>query len=299
VALDDLPLWFTPGGGDLSLVLGWHYPFTTWITFLVAGLGVARAGILLIATGVPVYVILPAYGILFVLTLPFLPLRSGALFAIAAVLALVMPFVQVMLNGLPVWETETGALLDAVLGWHYPFTVWIAFVLCGLGIGRLDLRSARVGALLLTVGAALAAFGYGLAAISGPGSPFWKAVWTDAPHSTGLLEVVGSGGFAVSVIGLCLLVCRTPLRWIALPLRAVGSMPLTAYTAQLVVWAIMAAAVLGDPGDLSGFRAMEPFWPMVWGTLIACTAWALLIGRGPLEWMVARVTAAAGRGAAS
>jgi uncharacterized membrane protein len=298
-------LFATLAGVSIGLVTGGRTP--------VAGAALQRArvrlgaragliwvlGILLIATGVPVYVILPAYGILFVLTLPFLPLRSGALFAIAAVLALVMPFVQVLLDGLPVWETETGALLDAVLGWHYPFTVWIAFVLCGLGIGRLDLRSARVGALLLTVGAALAAFGYGLAAISGPGSPFWKAVWTDAPHSTGLLEVVGSGGFAVSVIGLCLLVCRTPLRWIALPLRAVGSMPLTAYTAQLVVWAIMAAAVLGDPGDLSGFRALEPFWPMVWGTLIACTAWALLIGRGPLEWMVARVTAAAGRGAAS
>lgn len=256
-------------------------------------------GILLIATGVPVYVILPAYGILFLLALPFLPLRAGALFAVAAALAVVMPFVQVVLDGLPVWETETGALLDAALGWHYPFPVWIAFVLCGLGIGRLDLRSARTAALLLAAGAALAAVGYGVAAATGPGTGFWNAVWTDAPHSSGLLEVVGSGGFAVAVIGLCLLVCRTPLRWIAVPLRAVGSMPLTAYTAQLVIWAIVAGLVLGDPGDLSGFRALEPFWPMVWGTLIACTAWALLLGRGPLERAVARVAAAAGRGAAS
>ncbi|HET8927379.1 MAG TPA: heparan-alpha-glucosaminide N-acetyltransferase domain-containing protein [Microbacterium sp.] len=298
-------LFATLAGVSIGLVTGGRTP--------VAGAALQRArvslgaragliwvlGILLMATGVPVYVILPAYGILFVLTLPFLPLRSRALFAIAAALAVVMPFVQVVLGGLPVWETETGALLDAVLGWHYPFTVWIAFVLCGLGIGRLDLRSARVGALLLAAGATLAVVGYGLAAISGPGSPFWNAVWTDAPHSSGLLEVAGSGGFAMGVIGLCLLVCRTPLRWIALPLRAVGSMPLTAYTAQLVVWAIIAAAVLGDPGDLSGFRALEPFWPMVWATLIACTAWALLIGRGPLEWIVARVTAAAGRSAAS
>ena len=44
------------------------------------------------------------------------------------------------------------------------------------------------------------------------------------------------------------------LTWIVLPLRAVGAMPLTAYTAQLVVWAIVATAVLGDPGDLEGFR---------------------------------------------
>ena len=295
-------LFATLAGVSIGLVTGARTP--------VAGVDLQRArvrlgaragliwvlGILLIATGVPVYVILPAYGILFLLALPFLPLRSRALFAVAAVLGAVMPFVQVVLDALPVWQTETGALLDAVLGWHYPFTVWIAFLLCGLGIGRLDLRSARVAALLLAAGAALAVAGYGLAAIAVPtGSVFWNAVWTAAPHSSGVLEVFGSGGFAVAVIGLCLLVCRTPLRWIAVPLRAVGSMPLTAYTAQLVVWAIVAAIVHGDPGDLTGFRALEPFWPMVWGTLIACTAWALLIGRGPLEWAVARITDAAGR----
>ena len=67
-----------------------------------------------------------------------------------------------------------------------------------------------------------------------------RAVWTAEPHSSGLLEVIGSGGFALAVIGLCLLACRTVLTWIVLPLRAVGAMPLTAYTAQLVVWAIVA-----------------------------------------------------------
>ncbi len=298
-------LFATLAGLSIGLVTGGSAP--------VAGADLQRArvrlgtragliwvlGILLIATGVPVYVILPAYGILFLLSLPFLPLRSRALFAVAAVLAAVMPFVQVVLDALPLWKTESGALLDAVLGWHYPFTVWIAFLLCGLGIGRLDLRSPRIAALLLAAGAALAAIGYGLAAAAAPGPAYWNAVWTAAPHSTGVLEVVGSGGFAMGVIGLCLLVCRTPLRWIAVPLRAVGSMPLTAYTAQLVVWAIVAGIVLGDPGDLTGFRALEPFWPMVWGTVIACTAWALLLGRGPLEWAVARIADAAGRSAAS
>jgi uncharacterized membrane protein YeiB len=80
------------------------------------------------------------------------------------------------------------------------------------------------------------------------------------------------------------------LIWIVLPLRAVGAMPLTAYTAQLVVWAIVATAVLGDPGDLEGFRDLSPFWPMTITLVIACTAWALLIGRGPLEWVVDRIS---------
>ena len=53
------------------------------------------------------------------------------------------------------------------------------------------------------------------------------------------------------------------------------------------------AAVLGDTGDLRGFRALQPFWPFVLVTLAACTAWALLLGRGPLErllgWVARRV----------
>ena len=92
------------------------------------------------------------------------------------------------------------------------------------------------------------------------------------------------------MIGLCLLACRTVLTWVALPLRAVGAMPLTAYTAQLVIWAIVATVVLGDAGDLRGFRDLEPFWPLVLWTIAGCTAWALLIGRGPLEWVVDRAS---------
>ena len=64
-------------------------------------------------------------------------------------------------------------------------------------------------------------------------------------------------------------------------------MPLTAYVGQLVAWALIAAAVLGDTGDLLGFRALQPFWPFVLVTLAACTAWALLLGRGPLERLLA------------
>ena len=87
-----------------------------------------------------------------------------------------------------------------------------------------------------------------------------------------------------------MLVCRTPVSAVLLPLRAVGSMPLTAYVGQICVWALWAAAVLGDTGDLGGFRALDPFWPFALGTILACTAWALLWGRGPLERIVATLT---------
>ena len=133
-------------------------------------------------------------------------------------------------------------------------------------------------------GLALALTGYGLDAATGADekaerTSFWGAVWTARPHSSGLLEVIGSGGFALLVMGACLLACRTVLTWVVLPIRAVGAMPLTAYTAQLLVWAVIAAAVLGDTGDLRGFRDLEPFGPLVLWTILGCTAWALLVAR--------------------
>ncbi len=245
-------------------------------------------GILLIATGVPVYVILPAYAVMFLLALPLTSLPAGVLLPLAAVLAVVMPFVQVLLDALPWWSTPLGDGVSLALGWHYPFTTWIAFVVAGLGVARAGITRLRVQVWLVAAGGVLAVIAYGADAATGADRAaesvsFVGALWTARPHSTGLLEVVGTGGFALAVLGACLLACRTALRWVVLPLRAVGAMPLTAYTLQLTVWAGIAASVLDRVGDLAGFRELEPFWPLTIGTIVLCTAWALLVGRGPLE----------------
>lgn len=261
-------------------------------------------GVVLIATEVPVYVILPAYALLFLLAIPLVPLRAGVLLPLAGVLALVMPFVQVWLNGIAIWSGDGGTELDLAIGWHYPFTTWIAFVVAGMGFARLGIRRTAVQVWMLAAGAALAVVAYGLDAATGADEAsgalsYWGQLWTARAHSSGLLEVVGSGGFALAVIGACLLLCRTPVRFVVLPLRAVGAMPLTAYTAQIVAWAIAAVTVLGDAGDLSGFRALMPFVPFALWTIIGCTVWALLIGRGPLEWLIdraARLASARPRG---
>lgn len=281
-------LFATLAGVSIGLITGAQTPIrgekltSARLRLVVRAILLCLIGWVLIFTGVPVYVILPAYGILFVLALPFLALSARTLFVIAGVAALVMPFVHDMLAQLPFWSTMTGFDVSLAIGWHYPAEVWIAFVLAGLGVARAGIRNRRTQLALVGAGTALAVVGYGLDGMLSAPAP-----WTAAPHSSGVLEVVGSGGFALAVLGLCLLVCRTPVAWLVLPIRAVGAMPLTAYAAQLVIWAIVAADVLGDTGDLWGFRALEPFWPMTLGLLVGCTAWALLIGRGPLEWATA------------
>ena len=292
-------LFATLAGVSIGLVTGGPRPLPPAEMSIARSRLAVRAGMLwligiwLIATAVPVYVILPAYAILFLLALPLVTLGARTLFLLAAALAIVMPFVQVPLDDLPLWQSPTGTVLSSALGWEYPFPVWIAFVVAGLALARAGIRRTRVQIAALLAGSALAAIAYGLDAAAGPDliaarPSFWEAVWTAEPHSSGVLEVVGSGGFALAAIALCVLVCRTFLTWLVLPLRAVGAMPLTAYAAQILIWAAVAFAVLGTTRDLSAFRDLEPFWPMILALVIGCTAWALLIGRGPLEWLVDR-----------
>lgn len=289
-------LFATLAGVSIGLVTGGRTPqagarmsIARWRLALRAAI-LLVLGILLILTGVPVYVILPAYAILFLLALPFTGMPTRTVLWTAAVLALIMPLLQPVLDGLPIWHMPFSAEIDAFIGWHYPFTVWIAFVLAGLGIARAGITRLTVQLRMLVAGSALAGIGYGLAEMPSPAADaYWWSVWSAEPHSSGLLEVIGSGGFVIAVIAACLLLCRVAvLRAIALPLRATGAMPLTAYTVQIVVWAIAAGVALGDTTDLTGFRELEPFWPLTVGTLVGCTVWALLVGRGPLEWLLDR-----------
>lgn len=298
-------LFATLAGVSIGLVTGGRTPFPgarmTWALWrlVLRALMLLVLGILLILTGVPVFVILPAYAILFLLALPFTRLSARVVLWTAAAIAVIMPFVQPALDALPIWDEPFRDELDAMIGWHYPFTVWLAFVLAGLGIARAGVTRTAVQVRMLVGGAALAAGGYGLAELTAPaGGAYWDDVWTAEPHSSGVLEVVGSGGFAVAVLAACLLLCRIDaVRMLTLPVRATGAMPLTAYTAQLLVWAGVMLIAFGDTTDYFGFIMLEPFWPMTIGTLIGCTAWALFLGRGPLEWLLERATRSVGQDA--
>ncbi len=107
------------------------------------------------------------------------------------------------------------------------------------------------------------------------GASAWLAFFSAEPHSGATAEIIGSGGFALIVLGLCLLVAA-PLRWIALPVAAMGSMPLTAYCAHLVSYFIAAG-----PGGMLMSDTALPLTVMA--LLIGSTLWAIFLGRGPLE----------------
>lgn len=275
-------------------------------------------GLALEMLGTPIAIILTLYGLLYIAVIPFLRWSPGRLLVASGVLALVGPAVLALLAALTLFPSGPG--IGLVLYGSYPLTAWMAFVLGGMALGRLHVERSETAVAVLGVGVGLMAVGYGLGLVgavsglgragsSGWGSPSGWAGYPDAlaaadpgaavvaaifgveAHSGGTAEILGSGGFALVVVSVCLLLSG-PLRWVLLPLGALGSMPLTAYTVHVV-----SAAAIGGPG---GFPSSNAFWAeTAVSLLIVTTAWSLLFGRGPLERLAGRAALAmAGRSVA-
>ena len=343
------------------------------LNLLGRGAAIFIIGIALELLGTPIAVILTVYGMLYVAAIPFLRWRPSSLLLAAGGLAILGP---PLLAGLQVVTLgASGPGVDLVVFGTYPITVWMAFVLAGMAIGRMPLDRVRTAAWMLLAGVVISVAGYGLgaagAALSSPvdgagfvsgessisevpegvygvpadeldftgmlcddyqdgyitcytdgasegsiidedGNPVdgegmeivaedegtgWAAypdlvaaqqpelmivgqVFAVEPHSGGVAEVLGSGGFAVAVIALCLLASR-PLRWALVPLAALGSMPLTAYAGHIV-----AIVAIAGPREFISDAAAWGWFSLV--LVVAATLWAMFFGRGPLERLVGR-----------
>lgn len=206
----------------------------------------------------------------------------------------------------PTWSSllEPSVLLsDLLLAGVYPAVPWATYLLTGLAVGRLALDRTSTAVRLAMAGAALWA---GAAAVSalllGPlggyaaigqligvddpelvaevvGHTFfgnvptdsWWLLAVDARHSSTTPDLVGTTGTALLALGLCLLVSRRAGLLLA-PLAAVGSMPLTVYTAHLLVlhWT--------DTSDPTRYYFLQ-----VGAALVLAPLWRRFVGRGPLE----------------
>lgn len=253
-------------------------------------------GALLTTLGTNIYIILEYYGLMFVLALPLLSWSPRRLLTTAAVLAVVAPVAQLVLARA---ATEVGLQYSAPVFYlvtgHYPAIVWMVFILVGLALGQLPLRDTATQLRLLAAGAGASIVAYGLGAIAAAQAPGdatdvaagqivagdglfdLTPLLTALPHTGTPFELVGAAGFAVALIALCLLLAR-PLRLILYPLAATGSMALSAYTAQIV-----ALAVIGDGYWRTGNDNAGLYLALTLTTVVACTLWVRIVGRGPLE----------------
>ncbi|NYE47376.1 putative membrane protein YeiB [Spinactinospora alkalitolerans] len=303
---------------------------------VIRGLIMLPVGTALTMMGTPVSVILAYYAVFFVLAAPLLDERWKVVAGTAAVLGVAGPLASFYLRGLmvrggplegPVQAVDSydpfavyagDGVVNFLVTGSYPAITWMPFVLAGLAIGRLDLRSVRVRWALVGVGSGLAVLAYGtswvalyvlggaqrLAAATdrATGAPYgaegvdaalyegfggavptsdWAWLLSAAPHSGTPLEVYGAGGVAIAVLGVCLLVSQY-LRWVVYPLAAVGALALTTYVGHiLLIWVAEQGLLEGTP---LVFVTDQLAYSVLVGSVLAATVWRLLVRRGPLEW---------------
>ncbi|KZC94674.1 heparan-alpha-glucosaminide N-acetyltransferase domain-containing protein [Clavibacter tessellarius] len=298
LALDDPASWLAIADGRSSILFatlaGVSIALMSGRDRPVDGAGLARVrlrilvraaclfllGGLLAALQTYVAVILEVYAVLFVALLPLLRWRASRLLALAAGAAVVLPVATTALAihfDAALMRPDPFVIL--VVTGHYPALTWVAFAIAGLGIGRLALGSPRVQLLLVTVGAGLAVLAYGgsallEAALPAP-PPGWEFILSTLPHEGSPFEVVGSGGVAVAVIGLCLRAAAL-LPVVLVPLEAVGQLALTVYAVHIVIIDLVAPEgdLIADDGAYLAFVVV---------TLVLCLLWTRILGRGPLE----------------
>jgi uncharacterized membrane protein YeiB len=298
-------LFATLAGVSVALLSGRGRPPTgqdlvrVRVRIVVRAAWVFLFGWLLTGLGTFVAVILGVYGVLFVLVLPFLRWPVRRLLVLAGLVSLVGPPLVAVLGQQLTWAgARQGQIVFLLVTGYYPAVLWLAFVLVGLAVGRLDVGAGAVRRRLVVAGAAAVVGGYGGGWLStrllgggvpsdGPESAFtaplgsFRLAWLTGaePHSGTTFEMVGSTGFALLVVAACLVLAERFPRATA-PLAAVGALALTVYTVHVV-----AIRVLMDvsPDAAWGAGAWAGFAVTA---LLAAWLWRRTVGRGPLEWLL-------------
>ena len=282
------------------------------------GVGSVRAtvvrGVLLVLLGLslgtlrdmPILIIVSVYGLLVVLALPARLLSTRSLVVLTAAWSVLAPIgllaLRIGRDPVPVdqpgWSDarEPWQLLGTLVLWGgYPALVWMAYLLAGLVIGRLDLSDPVTGARLVGGGLVLTCGALAVARLDEPDwrelfarddYPFssvgWSELWTTAPHSSMPLNVVGAVGSSAVVIGVCVLLVQVAvLRRLLWPLAVAGAGTLTLYTVHaLWTWRLR----LDEPAPDEG--GWGP-WALQAVVLVAAAVlWRLRFRRGPLEAVV-------------
>ncbi|MEU0531627.1 DUF418 domain-containing protein [Amycolatopsis tolypomycina] len=327
-------LFATLAGFSLMLIAGRLEPKTGLAGRQAKARIAIRAGILLalgtvMAMAYGGVVILAFYGLYFLLALPLVRLPARTLAIIAAALAVVMPPLAFGVRTL-LTEPVTAALkaydpldriggvgvLDLLLTGFYPAMTWMAFVIAGMALGRLDLTDGRVRRRLAALGPALIVFAYGTSWLlgrlfdgvreaaemqggpasgpksfgSGSGADATGSAWsllTAGPHSGMTFDIIGCVGVAITVIvAATVAVDRLPrLRRLATPVIAVGTMSLTAYVGHFVVSSLVSVP--------TGPESQDSWVPLLWfilGTIVFAGVWSRFFRRGPLEYLLNAAT---------
>lgn len=318
-------------GVSLALVSGRQTPLEgeplrrVTLKVLVRAVLLLLLGAFLDALATSVAVILVYYAGYFLLAVPLLRLGPAPLAAIATGIALLGPQLSFLLRtvlgdpGSP--PASITGLGDFFLNGYYPAFTFMAFVVAGMAVGRLDLNAPAVRGVLAGLGAVLVLAGYGVSwllvyplggidRIAATFLPLFygTAETTVSPEGWAMLrdlaaEEIASRHGTVPVDTPAWLLVSSPHSGTTFEIAgAVGTALLILvgclFAADVLRWGVypLAAAgsmaltcyvghivVLAALGDVTG-EAPPWLWEMfVAGALLFATAWKTFLGRGPLE----------------
>lgn len=123
---------------------------------------------------IPVFDILPYYGLMFLLAIPFTLLSNRANLVAAGAFAVIAPFLMQLslanFDYTPYFNADivdfaldpVNVFVDLLLTGHYPAITWMTFICLGLALGRMPLNRERVQVALVTMGAVVAGLAVGL-----------------------------------------------------------------------------------------------------------------------------------------
>ncbi|WP_424213143.1 DUF418 domain-containing protein [Streptomyces sp. BI20] len=226
------------------------------------------------------------------------------------------------------WHGVAGALRELLLGGAYPLLTYLPYVLVGMVLGRVfALGEPRAPLRLAGFGAAAVLLGHGLSWLAlgplGARAEILRAIAAEhpwaltaadpvaavlasqygavpgtapewlllaGPYSQTPLETLGNIGAGALLVAAATAAARSaPVARLLRPLAAVGAMALSVYVAHALVLALLTHGWSGWD-VLLGFSA---------GALLGCVLWQAAcrrsdLRRGPLEWLLRRLTTAAG-----
>jgi uncharacterized protein len=259
------------------------------LIFAIGGV-LAAAG-----TGFPI--ILATYSVLFVGAIPILSWRPRQLVGLAVGVVVVAPALVYFARSLR--DASDGVYLsdafsELMITGEFPAAFWFGFLLVGLAVGRMHLTAVRIQLALLVIGTGAAVVGYRLADASMASIETWgfdpdvqDLLWAlsyPGAHSGSTTEAIASGGLAVAIIGACLLLANVRIfRLVLFPVAAVGSMALTAYVGHFAVIRLSTgwADYTSDPAVFGLFAL---------GMMAACSILWIVVGRGPLEYLLTKAS---------
>ena len=318
---EDRPLWHWLASGrasalfavlagvSLALMSGGPRPvrgrerLATTAGLVVRALLISALGLALGDLESGLAVILAYYGVLFLLGLPFLGLRAPALFGLAGVWLVLAPVAAYLLAphlpprtfSLPTFDrlAEPGQMLSEItVTGYYPVLPWLAYLLAGMAVGRLDLRRRGTDVRLALWGLGLAVGAQLLAEILSPaenatdfhgGVPpeaGWDLLRVADPHSGTPLDLATTIGSALAVIGTCLVVARLlpkPGERALAVVFGAGTMTLSLYSLHVL---------LHTPDWSPDDYGQPAFRAHVLVVLVVGAVFVALRLSGPLEWLV-------------